>query len=213
MKKKDHQGESLKRQMDLSPMTGEEISQKSGISRSHLYNLTKLEVIDDYHRECLKKAGIFIEDVDQNVHPVDKSADAANMIIVPIKAIGGFLTGYGNRVYLNTLERVSFPFVRGECFAFEVEGYSMVKDDGDKEKGFPPGSYVVCTVLESISWLRRETPYVFQTTDGIILKEFVKIEGENCHLRSYNKDYNPVKPIHLKSIKVYYHIELKISKP
>lgn len=134
-----------------------------------------------------------------------------NMYIVPVKAFGGFLTGYENTVYMKSLEKAYFPFVRGTCFGFEVDGVSMMNDE--KERSYRPGSWVVCTPIDNFSWLVKNKDYVFQTIDGIIIKRFVKVEKEYCHLTSINEDYNPVKPIHMKSIKVIYFVERKTTKP
>lgn len=128
-----------------------------------------------------------------------------NMWIVPIKAQGGFLSGYGDQVYMdNELDKVYFPFIAQECFAFEIDGLSMITD-------YMPGEYFVGTLLESIDHLVKGRVYVFQTIDGIIVKEFVKIDDNHIHLRSQNEDYNPVKPIYLKEVKRVYQREMVIK--
>ena len=127
-----------------------------------------------------------------------------NMFIVPLKAYGGFLNGYERKVYENTLQRASFPLVRGECFAFEVEGFSMAPD-------YNPGDYFVGSTLEAFQDLVKSRPYVFQTIEGLILKMFEKIENDQAFLYSINPECNPVKPIHLKEIKKVYHKEAVIK--
>lgn len=141
-----------------------------------------------------------------NVREVDLSGPRNNLTIVPLKAFGGFLLGYADKVFMDTLEKMPFSFVKGECFAFEVEGFSMMPD-------YLPGSYVVCTPVEKIEWLNKNKDYVFQTIDGIILKRFVKIDDNKCHVVSLNKDYDGIKPMPLKSIKNVYFVEYKIQKP
>lgn len=128
-----------------------------------------------------------------------------NMWIVPIKVQGGFLSGYGDQVYMdNELDKVYFPFISQECFAFEIDGLSMITD-------YMPGEYFVGTLLESLDHLVKGRVYVFQTIDGIIVKEFVKIDDNHIHLRSQNEDYNPVKPIYLKEVKRVYQREMVIK--
>jgi SOS-response transcriptional repressor LexA len=128
-----------------------------------------------------------------------------NMWVVPIKAQGGFLEGYGDSVLMEqNIEKVYFPFIGQECFAFEIEGLSMVTD-------YMPGEYFVGTPIENFNHLVKGKVYVFQTIDGIILKEFVKIEDDFIHLKSQNEDYNPVKPIYLKEIKRVYQREMIIK--
>lgn len=131
-------------------------------------------------------------------------SENGNMYLVPIRAYGGFLTGYERKVYEKTLQRVSFPLVRGECFAFEIEGFSMAPE-------FNPGDWFVGSPIEGLDWLVKGRPYVFQTIDGLIVKNFEKIEEDFAHLYSVNNDYNPVKPIYLKEIKKIYHKEAIIK--
>lgn len=128
-----------------------------------------------------------------------------NMWVVPIKAQGGFLEGYGDSVLLEqNIEKVYFPFIGQECFAFEIDGLSMITE-------YLPGEYFVGTPIENFNHLVKGRVYVFQTVDGIILKEFVKIEGDHIYLRSQNDDYNPVKPIYLKEVKRVYQREMIIK--
>lgn len=137
----------------------------------------------------------------------------ANLFMIPIKAFGGFLSGYSNKAYLDSLEKVSFPWVRGTCFAFEVEGFSMVSEDSHEES-FYPGTWVVCTELENFNWLQKNKYYVFATTDGLCIKRFKKLDDQFCHIESINqaKEYK-MNPIPLKNIKRIFFIENKITKP
>lgn len=113
-----------------------------------------------------------------NVKPaLFKGNGNPNMWIVPIKAQGGFLEGYGDQVLLDkNIEKVYFPFIGQECFAFEIEGMSMLTE-------YMPGEYFVGTPVENFNHLVKGRAYVFQTIDGIILKEFVKIEDDFIYLR------------------------------
>lgn len=136
-----------------------------------------------------------------------------NLFIIPIKAFGGFLAGYENKAYLDSLEKISFPFVRGKCFAFEIEGYSMISDD-PKEDSYNPGSWVICTEIESASWCQKGKVYVFATVDGICIKQFQKVDEKHYHLQSLNpaQEYK-VRPIPVKDVKRIFHVELKMAKP
>jgi len=116
-----------------------------------------------------------------------------------------FLEGYGNSVLMEqNIDKVCFPFIGQECFAFEIEGLSMITD-------YLPGEYFVGTPIERFSHLVKGRVYVFQTIDGIIIKEFDKIEEDYVYLRSQNEDYNPIKPIYLKDIKRVYQREMVIK--
>jgi|ERR1700757_620355 len=138
-----------------------------------------------------------------------------NMVYVPLKAIGGFLAGYENKVYMDGIEHREFPEIKGQCFCFEVEGFSMYKSkviDGEiYETGYKPGTFVVATKVENFSWLSKHKDYVFQTTDGLIIKRYDKIHNDKFQLLSINDEYNPVPAIPTKAVKGIYFIEKKIS--
>ncbi|WP_312698164.1 S24 family peptidase [Sphingobacterium mizutaii] len=128
-----------------------------------------------------------------------------NMWVVPIKAQGGFLEGYGDTVLMeHNIEKVYFPFIGQECFAFEIEGISMLPE-------YVTGEYFVGTPIENFNHLIKGRVYVFQTVEGIIIKEFVGIEDDFIHLRSLNEACNPVKPIYLKEVKRVYQREMVIK--
>jgi transcriptional regulator with XRE-family HTH domain len=196
----------------LRKITMEEVSEKLGVSRTQVYNYFKSENISaKVKAKIIKEFGASEQDlisdyIKPNAKPaLFKGNGNPNMWVVPIKAQGGFLEGYGDNVLLEqNIEKVYFPFIGQECFAFEIDGLSMVTD-------YMPGEYFVGTPIENFNHLVRGKVYVFQTVDGIILKEFVKIEDDFMHLKSQNEDYNPVKPIYLKEIKRVYQREMIIK--
>src|SRR5690606_20306357 len=76
-----------------------------------------------------------------------KGTGKPNMWVVPIKAQGGFLEGYGDSVLLEqNIEKVYFPFIGQECFAFEIDGLSMITE-------YLPGEYFVGTPIENFNHL------------------------------------------------------------
>ncbi|MDF2435326.1 MAG: hypothetical protein JWP44_4957 [Mucilaginibacter sp.] len=140
----------------------------------------------------------------ENIKRVAIQNDNLNMYVVSLKASGGFLSGYENKVYDNSIQKISFPLVRGECFAFEIEGFSMAPE-------YNPGDWFVGSRLEGFDWLVKGRPYVFVTVGGIILKMFNGIVDDYANLSSINNDYNPVDPMHLKNIKGIFHKEAVIK--
>jgi len=211
----DYQGKKFRDFLVRKGISKVEAGKRLGISRSAVYDYFESSNLS---RETVKKIitvfntteeEIFMIDSDQevtksNAIPFAGNTHNANMYVVPVKAYGGFLTGYESPVFLGGLEKSSFPFVRGECFAFEVDGLSMYKD-------YVPGDWVVTTPVEDLNWLSKGKVYVFQLADGIILKCFDKIENDFMYLYSLNDDYNPVKPVHLKDVKKVYFKEKVIK--
>jgi|GEM_PF-1292975 len=193
--------------------TNEDIANKLGVGAMQLNRYYKSNSLQ---RETVVKIttafNVSEEDIwgdvklKSNAKPARFLGDGTpNMWIVPIKAQGGFLEGYGDNVLLEQhIEKVYFPFIGQECFAFEIEGISMLSE-------YVPGEYFVGTPIEKFSHLVKGRVYVFQTTEGIILKEFEKIEDDYIYLRSLNEDFNPVKPIYLKEVKRVYQREMVIK--
>ncbi|MFD2599865.1 helix-turn-helix transcriptional regulator [Sphingobacterium corticis] len=193
--------------------TNEELASKLGVSSVQLHRYYKskslerdtvLKITNSFN---VSENQIWGDDLSKsNAKPaVFKGNGTPNMWVVPIKAQGGFLEGYGDTVLLEqNVEKVYFPFIGSECFAFEIDGLSMVTD-------YMPGEYFVGTPIENFNHLVKGRVYVFQTIDGIILKEYEKIEDDYIYLRSQNNDFNPVKPIYLKEVKRVYQREMVIK--
>ncbi|WP_158408785.1 XRE family transcriptional regulator [Fibrella aestuarina] len=128
-----------------------------------------------------------------------------NMWVVEIRAQAGFVRGFPSRTFNHQIQRVSFPMIAGECFCFEVEGFSMYPL-------YLPGSFVVCTLLENREWMKKGKAYVFQTDDGIAIKLFESFTNEAVQLASENPSYNPVAPMPLTELRQVYLIEYVIDR-
>lgn len=209
----DYQGDKFHKKLTELGISATEAAKRIEISRDTIHKWFKKEQLD--HKQIVKitkglglsQDEIWGDDLSKpNAKPARFLGDGTpNMWIVPIKAQGGFLEGYGDSVLLEqNIEKVYFPFIGQECFAFEIDGLSMLTE-------YVPGEYFVGTPIENFNHLVKGRVYVFQTIDGIIIKEFVKIEDDYIHLRSQNEDYNPVKPIFLKDIKRVYQREMVIK--
>ncbi|WP_254527022.1 MULTISPECIES: XRE family transcriptional regulator [unclassified Sphingobacterium] len=209
----DYQGDKFQKKLTELGISATEAAKRIEISRDTIHKWFKKEQLD--HKQIVKitkglglsQDEIWGDDLSKpNAKPARFLGDGTpNMWVVPIKAQGGFLEGYGDSVLLEqNIEKVYFPFIGQECFAFEIDGLSMLTE-------YVPGEYFVGTPIENFNHLVKGRVYVFQTIDGIIIKEFVKIEDDYIHLRSQNEDYNPVKPIYLKDIKRVYQREMVIK--
>ncbi|RZM23711.1 MAG: XRE family transcriptional regulator [Pedobacter sp.] len=133
------------------------------------------------------------------------SRDKPNMWLVPIKAQAGFAKRFDDPVFRGQMQRVAFPMVMGECFGFEVEGKSM-------QPKYDPYSWVVCTLIDDYTWLRKGKNYVFQTYEGIYIKQFDQIEDNIIRMVSINPEYNPVEGLPLSETRKLYAIEGKYVK-
>lgn len=129
---------------------------------------------------------------------------AGNIIHVPLYAYGGFLSGYANKVYLDSLERFTLPGIHGQHFSFEVQGSSMISFAY-------PGEKAITRPEESFQNMIKNRAYVLQTIDGILIKFFNGIKGENGIFASANSEYDDIK-IHLKELKkIYQVVEIRVD--
>lgn len=199
-------GQTLKKWLSDNGHDVAWLANKLGITPQSVYEQLRKQRIGDVFKAKLARANLNIFNVPAVTLPETNHTEIKlNLMIVPLKAYGGFLNGYANRVFLDSLEYAHFPFIKGQCYAFEIEGFSMMPE-------IMPGDYVVCTEIPDVTWLTKGKIYVFQTIDGLVIKQFEEINGDKVYLNSINEEYNPVKPIPVKSVKKIYYKEYIIKK-
>jgi transcriptional regulator with XRE-family HTH domain len=107
--------------------------------------------------------------------------------VVPVKASAGYLNGYGDPEYVESLQKMKLPFMPvGNHRAFPVSGDSMLP--------VKSGSYVVGRFLEDIRSIKNGRTYVLVTvSEGIVYKRVYNNISENGELllHSDNKSYSP----------------------
>ncbi|MDQ1096727.1 MULTISPECIES: XRE family transcriptional regulator [Chryseobacterium] len=105
--------------------------------------------------------------------------------IVPQKASMGYLSGYSDPEYIESLQRISLPFlVNGKYRAFPAQGDSMPP--------FKDGSYIIGKYVEDINDLKTGKSYVFVTlNDGISYKRFRAKKGKSVTVAADNPFYKP----------------------
>lgn len=115
---------------------------------------------------------------------IDKEGD--NVIeIIPHKAKAGYLTGYSDPEFIESLQHISLPFLnKGKFRAFPVSGDSM-----------PPhkeGSYIIGKYIENMGEVRDGRTYILLTkNEGIVYKRLNRNGKNNLVLRSDNTFYKP----------------------
>ncbi|SEH31495.1 XRE family transcriptional regulator [Chryseobacterium culicis] len=105
--------------------------------------------------------------------------------IVPQKTSMGYLSGYSDPEYIESLQRISLPFLtNGKYRAFPAKGDSMPP--------FKDGSYIVGKYLEKIDDLKPNKSYVFVTlNDGISYKRFASRNKKSITVAADNSFYKP----------------------
>ena len=97
----------------------------------------------------------------------------------------GYLSGYRDPEYLESLQRISLPFLtNGKYRAFPAQGDSMPP--------FKDGSYIIGKYLENIGDLKLNRSYVFVTlNDGISYKRFKSKNEKSITVTADNSFYEP----------------------
>lgn len=133
-----------------------------------------------------------------------------NVVYVPIKARAGYLNGYGDTEYIESLPSFNMPHLtNGTYRCFEVYGNSMVRTFFDGDLVF--GKYV-----ESLSDIKDGRVYVIVSKDdGIVLKRVInRIEERGkLILKSDNKNGNyPTYTIDAEDIMEVWYVTMFASK-
>lgn len=105
--------------------------------------------------------------------------------IIPQKASMGYLSGYSDPEYMESLQRISLPFLtNGKYRAFPAQGDSMPP--------FKDGSYIIGKYIESIEDLKPHKSYVFVTlNDGISYKRLKAKKKKSLTVAADNTFYQP----------------------
>lgn len=133
-----------------------------------------------------------------------------NVVYVPIKARAGYLDGYGDSEYIETLPSFNMPQLNNGTFrCFEVQGNSMVRTFFDGDLVF--GKYV-----EDLNDVKDGRVYIIVSkNNGIVLKRVInRIEERGkLILKSDNKDGNyPTYTIDAEDIMEIWSVTMFASK-
>lgn len=117
---------------------------------------------------------------------VDKEGNE-NIELVPEKASAGYLHGYTDPKYLESLPKFRLPFLpAGTYRAFEIKGDSMLP--------LTPGSIIIAEYVEEVEDIKNGQTYIILTeNEGIVYKRvFLNPElGDTIMLHSDNANYKP----------------------
>lgn len=113
---------------------------------------------------------------------VDKGGE--NIIeIIPHKAKAGYLTGYSDPEFIESLQHISLPMLKvGKFRAFEIEGDSMPP--------YESGTYIIGKYIENINELKLDRSYLIMTYNGMTYKRLVSVDSQSILLQSDNESYD-----------------------
>ncbi len=104
--------------------------------------------------------------------------------IIPHRAQMGYLAGYSDPEYIESLQHIALPFLSHAKYrAFPAQGDSM-----------PPhkdGSFIIGKYVENLDWLKEGKTYVFIAREGISYKRLNKKNKESLLVSSDNPFYPP----------------------
>jgi hypothetical protein len=221
-----HHGESLERFLYLKRINRTQLSEKLEISKATLYNWFGKRELPLDTLTLLKNEIGFSPDGDYSTEDSNVQLQMAkepeetgraykvpkfkpNIIYVPLYAFGGFMTGYRDTIFIDSLERFSLPGVSGEHYAFEISGMSMYKSG--EELSASPGDIAISRPVDGFNYLMKGKGYILQTVEGILYKIFDKLDDKLAHFHSLNPDYDGHK-IPLKEIKRLYFVNFILKK-
>lgn len=163
------------------------------IKLSHYYHVS----IDLLLTADIRKVdidGLMKLDDNRILLPIVVDTKGANIIeIIPHKAKAGYLNGYSDPEFVESLQHISLPFLgTGKFRTFPVEGDSM-----------PPhkdGSFIVGRYVENEQDVRDGRTYVLlMKNEGIVYKRLKRIDKRSFMLVSDNSFYEPY-PVQISEI-------------
>ncbi|NAS30954.1 transcriptional regulator [Flavobacteriaceae bacterium R38] len=177
--------------------------------------ITEFDINPEYlfgeNKQMLRSASILTQTYAgiPQVVAVDQEGEE-NVVYIPIKARAGYLDGYGDPDYIETLPSFKMPHLtNGTYRCFEVQGNSMVRTFFDGDLVF--GKYV-----EDFDDVKDGRVYVIVSkNDGIVLKRVINRikERSKLILKSDNKDGNyPTYTIDADEILEIWYVTMFASK-
>lgn len=117
--------------------------------------------------------------------PVIVDSDGNNFIeIVPQKASMGYLKGFSDPEFIESLQKMQLPFLKnGKYRAFLA--------DGDSMPPFADQSIIIGEYVEKLEDLKPSKEYIFVTNEGITYKTFLKRNKKFVTVSADNSFYTP----------------------
>lgn len=144
--------------------------------------------------------------------------------IIPQRAYAGYLRGYADPEFYEDLMTIPLPVDKrhsGAYLGFEVSGNSMVCLDSEElaERSIWPGRIAIGRELSRHQWQYKlhthnyDTWIIVHKTEGILIKEIVKHDVENCVItvHSLNPKYED-QELHLNDVEQIFSVVQIIKK-
>ena len=165
------------------------------------------EVNSDY---ILTGNGKMMKDGENTIEASPKIIEFENFPFVSQKAYAGYLSGFADTEYVESLPTVAFPVdhtPQGNYMVFEVKGNSM--DDGSYDS-YLEGDLLLCREVRMDLWKDSKLhftkwDFVIVHDDGVIVKRIIDHNVENhtitIHSLNPDKDKYPDEEIDLCNVR------------
>lgn len=137
-------------------------------------------------------------------------AGVDNILYVPIRARAGYLSGYGDPEFIETLPSFRMPGLsNGTYRMFEVDGPSM-------SPTLASGDRVICRWVESLSEISDSRVYVVVHAGGVVVKRLINRiqERGKLYLKSdtiaHRNDY-PTLEVDAQDIKEIWYVVMRLT--
>ena len=159
----------------------------------HYFNVSIDSLINENLSKVKKAALQDIKGRQLRILPitVNKQDEKELCTIVPVKASAGYMKGYGDIDYIESLPKFSLPYPDLQ----PDHTYRLFQISGESMLPVPPGSYIICDYVQDWYNIKNEECYVLITKDeGIVYKRIINnlSEGE-LTLKSDNPEFKPYK--------------------
>ena len=199
-------------------LTQLELAELIGVSKNTVLNYEKGSVIPESKITILNKI-LNDTDVKNNISNVNATLIHPEFVYVPLVsefAQAGYLGGFGDIEYIETLPKIGFvinPQDRGNFLCFEVRGDSMDNDSRDSliERDIVLGREITSDLWSSK--LMTATYIVVHRTEGILIKKLKIHDPKNGSiiLESLNPFYEDLN-INLKNVSQLFKTSTIIRK-
>ena len=204
-----------------SNLTQAQIASKIGISKQYLSDtINERYPFSKELRLKLYEQFTYLseQNVQSNAAPLENTR-RVGVRLVSQYAYAGYLSGYSDEEYLDTLPMIDFTPDRemtGNYLAFEVRGDSM--DDGTKDS-YVEGEIVICREVEPDYWrdsrlFINKRDFVIVHKEGILIKRITEhdVEKHMITIHSLNPMYKD-RQINLKDVlQIYSIVESRVQR-
>jgi len=116
------------------------------------------------------------------------SQNKEQIVVVPAKASAGYLNGYADSEYIESLPRFELPLPE----LYKERTYRAFQIIGDSMLPILSGSYIISEYLQNWHDVKEGKAYIVITnSDGIVYKRIFKQSSDILLLKSDNTEYEP----------------------